>query len=127
MKIYKDQNLEIRWEVEHKLLINRFLRKHVIMKEVAQFTGAIELLSPNSVMLDMSKVESMEKYAKDLLVDDLTMQLQGRGVKKFALLRSYNNEINEFIFSLFQGEKMPKKLDIKDFVDEKQALAWLIV
>ena len=127
MKIYKDQNLEIRWEVEHKLLINRFLRKHVIMKEVAQFTGAIELLSPNSVMLDMSKVESMEKYAKDLLVDDLTMQLQGRGVKKFALLRSYNNEINEFIFSLFQGDKMPKKLDIKDFVDEKQALAWLIV
>jgi len=127
MKIYKDQNLEIRWEVEHKLLINRFLRKHVIMKEVAQFTGAIELLSPNSVMLDMSKVESMEKYAKDLLVDDLTMQLQGRGVKKFALLRSYNNEINEFIFSLFQDEKKRKKLDIKDFVDEKQALAWLIV
>ena len=127
MKLYKDQNLEIRWEVEHKLLINRFLRKHVIMKEVAQFTGAIELLSPKCVMLDMSKVESMEKYAKDLLVDDLTMQLQGRGVKKFALLRSFNNEINEFIFSLFQGEKRPKKLDIKDFVDEKQALAWLIV
>ena len=125
MKIYKDQNLEVRFDLDYKILINKFLREHVILKEAAQFTGAIELTSPKAVLLDLSLVKSMEKFAKDIIADDLTMQLKGRGVRKFSLVRSGEQKLNDFILSLMEGDKKPEKLQVREFDSEAEAMAWL--
>ena len=125
MKIYKDQNLEIRYDLDDKILISKFLKNHILLKEAAQFTGSIELISPRGVLLDFSQVESMEKFAKDIFEDDLTMQLQGHGVRKFAFVLSPEDKINKFLLGLFDGGLKPEKLELKTFENESDALQWL--
>ncbi len=125
MKIYKDENLEVRYDLDHKILSAKFLRSHILLKEAAQFTGSIELISPKGVLLDFSQVESLEKFAQDIIDDDLTMQLQGHGVRKFAYVRSPQQKVNDFIMRQFQGERKPEKLEVKEFDNTEEALLWL--
>ncbi len=125
MKVYKDANLDMRFDLNDKVMIGKFLKNYVLLKETAQFTGGIELLSPKGVMLDLSEVEDMENYAKSILEDDLTLQLKGHGVRKFALVKSRSDKLNNFVMSLFEGDKKPEKLEIAEFDSADDALIWL--
>ncbi len=125
MKVYKDANLDMRFDLNDKVLICKFLKNFVLLKETAQFTGGIELLSPKGVMLDLSEVEDMENYAKSILEDDLTMQLKGHGARRFALVKSKNDKLNKFVMDLFQGNNKPEKLEIAEFDSADDALIWL--
>ncbi len=125
MKIYRDENLEIRYDLDNKILKAKFLRDYILLKEAAQFTGSIELISPKGVLLDFSQVKGMEKFAQDILDDDLTMQLKGHGVRKFAFVRSSDEKVNKFVMSLFESEDRPQNLDIQEFDNEDDAMVWL--
>ncbi len=125
MKIYKDENLEIYFDLDSKIVTTKFLRSHVILKEVAQFTGLFELIKPVSVLLDLSSVKSMEKFAKDLLIDDLPMYVGNSGISKFAIVSSSDEKLNEFIHGLFSQDKAFETLDLKDFGNAQDALVWL--
>ncbi len=125
MKIYKDENLEVRFDLDSKVLEAKFLKEYMLLKEAAQFTGSIELISPKGVLMDFSQVKGMEKFAQDIFEDDLTMQLKGHGVRKFAFVRSPEEKVNQFIMGLFDHGQKPEKLDLKEFDNAADALVWL--
>ncbi len=124
MKLYKDKNIEFRLDVGSDILTAKFLNPNPIMYEAAQFTGAIELVHARRVLLDLSLVKEFQREAKEHLIEDLTKQLFGQGVRKLAVLNSPNQEVNEFVRQVLE-ENLPPKLKYKFFDIHSDAIVWL--
>ncbi len=124
MKLYKDKNIEFRFDIGGDILVVKFLNEHPVFSETAQFTGAIELINAKRILLDLSVVKDFSSDAKELLIEDLTKQLMGHGVRKLAILKSPNDKINSFIEQIIK-EKQPPRLKIRFFDTYSDATVWL--
>ncbi len=124
MKLYKDKNIDIRYDEGRDFLLVKFLKPSVYMQQVSELLAAIDVVHSHRVLLDLSGLAVIDQEASSLFAQDLNKTLFNSGIRKLAIIKSESEDINQFFQGLIENSKS-KLLKLRFWDNRDKAIAWL--
>ncbi len=124
MRLYKDKNIDIRYDKGGDFLSVKFLQTKVYLQQISEFITSIEIVNSHRVLLDLSKLLEIDQEAKEFFGQELNKVLRNSGIRKMAILKSSQKAINDYLLEI-TGSNKPKRLKLRFFDSSQEATKWL--